>query len=161
MKLFNFSDRRRDGFNRGGGRGWERRKGERRRFFRVYYPPNAAPNILNGEFRIINISQEAITFACLKRCDRCSQPVPIGETIIIQIEFHDGERLDVKLRIIRAQGDLRTRENLYAGLAEEGISAERIAKEQAYLLRQYPDFARASRARSLERMQATVQEPQK
>ncbi len=102
-----------------------------------------------------------VTFTCLKRCDRCSQSVPIGETIIIQIEFHDGERLDVKLRIIRAEGDLRTRENLYAGLAEEGISAERIAKEQAYLLRQYPDFARASRARSLERMQATVQEPQK
>lgn len=142
--------------NKSGRKGGRRRKGERRRFFRVYYPPNAAPNILNGEFRIVNISQQAITFACLKDCNRCSEPVPIGGTITIQIEFHDGERLDVKLRIVRAQGDLGTRENSYTGLAEQGIPAERIAKEQAYLLRVYPDFARVSRALSLEKMQATA-----
>ena len=138
------ADRRRAPAEMGGKRRRERRKGERRRFFRVHYPGGAAPRILNADFHIINISQGGIAFACRRPCDKCTKPIVLGEMMKLEVEFHDGQIVDVDVKVMRCQGDVSSRENHYAGTIEQGIDARRVAKEQAYLLRVFPDFARAS-----------------
>lgn len=137
-------ERRRDTTAQGGRRKGERRRGERRRFVRLYYPPTDPPKVLNENFRIINISQRGIVFVCRDPCNGCPQPITLKSVLDLSIQFHDGQILDVKVRIIRCQSDLSSNENTFAGIIEHGISPKIISKEQAYLLRHFPDFCRSS-----------------
>jgi len=59
----------------------------------------------------------------------------------LRIQFHDGEILDIRVEITRCRSDLNSNKNSYSGIIEQGISVERISKEQAYLLNHFPDFA--------------------
>jgi hypothetical protein len=113
----------------------ERRRHQRRQFVRVVYPPDAAPEVLNANFRITNISQQGIMFACQSRGDECTQPITIGSIRELKIRFHDQEVLDVNVKILRCQYEPDSHENVYAGFIENGIPYERIGKEEAYLLR--------------------------
>lgn len=131
-----------------GGRAIDTGKGERRESVRLYYPRGASPKVLNANFRIVNISREAISFVCQDDCGQCTRPINLKSVLDLRIEFHDGETLDVKVKILRCQRDMNWDEKHYAGAIEGAISAERIGKEQAYLLRHYPDFCRFARAKS-------------
>jgi hypothetical protein len=134
----------------------DRRRGERRKWFRLYYPRTAMPKVLNANFHIINISREAIGFICQDSCEQCTQPITLKSVLDLKVEFHDGETLDVKVKILRCQRDLSWDEKYYAGIIEGAISAERIGEEQAYLLRHYPDFCRFSRASSVAHMETPL-----
>ena len=149
-------DRRQDQTQQGDRRKAERRKAQRRQFFRIVYPPVAAPKVLNANYRIVDISQRGILFTCDDGSDQCSQPITLRTLLDLKIQFHDGEILDIRVEIIICQSDLNTNKNNYSGIIEQGISAERINKEQAYLLKHFPDFCRASRNSSVEAREALL-----
>jgi hypothetical protein len=155
MKWHIWSDRRRDDrrqepTQQGDRRKAERRKAQRRQFFRLVYPPVAAPKVLNANYRIVDISQRGILFTCDDGSDQCSRPITLRTLLDLKIQFHDGEILDIRVEIIRCRSDLNSNKNSYSGIIEQGISVERISKEQAYLLKHFPDFCRASRTSSVE-----------
>lgn len=146
------AERRQHPTTKNGGGTADRRQGERRRSVRLYYPRSALPKVLNANFRVINISREAIGFVCQDNCEQCTHPITLKSVLDLKIQFHDGETLDVRVKILRCQRDLGWDEKYYAGVIEGAISAERIGKEQAYLLRHFPDFCRFSRASSVAHM---------
>ena len=60
----------------------------------------------------------------------------------LEIQFHDEKRIDIKVEILRCERTLHSQEKVYSGYVEKGITTERIAKEQAYLLSHFPDYCR-------------------
>jgi len=128
----------------GGMREGERRDRDRRRFARLAYPPTAAPKVLNANFRIADMSMKGIRLVCMNNCEQCTSPITIKSTVDLKIQFHDGEIIDIQVEILKCKRTLDWHERTYAGFVENGISAERIAKEQAYLLSRFPDFCRVS-----------------
>ena len=140
-------ERRQDTTERGGERQSQRRRGqrrrvERRRFFRIVYPSTLAPETPNSGFRVMNLSQEGIMLRWEGKRDECPANLTLGGVISLQIEFHDGEVLDLVVRINRCQSERRSRVRVFAGTLEPALSAARINKEERYLLRSVPDFCR-------------------
>jgi len=153
MKIFGFGERRKGPrrskaaapaevtkFDR---RKAERRKAERRQFFRLTYPAGSEPKVLNRNFRILNISQEGIKFICRADCSRCTQPIELNAAIQLKVQFHNGQILDLQVKLSRCLGELNLRQNCFAGLIEGAIAPEIISAEQAYLLRRFPEFCRS------------------
>ena len=122
----------------------KRRGRKRRKFVRLAYPPTVSPEVLNTNFRIVDISQEGIAFLCRDNCKDCTEPITLKSIIGLKIQFHDGEIISIKVEILRCERTLHSQAKTYAGFVEKGISHERIAQEQAYLLSQFPVFSRAS-----------------
>jgi len=122
----------------------KRRGRKRRKFVRLAYPPTVAPEVLNSNFRIVDISQEGIAFLCRENCEDCTEPITLKSRIGLNIKFHDGEIIGIKVEILRCERHLHSLTKIYAGFVEKGISHEIIAKEQAYLLSEFPKFCRAS-----------------
>lgn len=93
---------------------------EMREFFRVKYPAADRPKltIAKEEFDIVDISEKGIKF-------------DLKKTIRATITFHDGESLTIEGKF------LRTDDNEIVIQPLEGISSERITKEQKYLREKY------------------------
>jgi hypothetical protein len=143
MRWHNWSDRRKgdrrsDPTVIGGRRKAQRREGDRRRFVRLFYPPTAAPKVLNANFRIIDISEEGIKFLCRNICEECTDPISLKSIVKLKIQFHDGETIDIKVEIRRCECVPNSKDKTYAGIVRNGIQAERIAKEETYLLERSP-----------------------
>jgi hypothetical protein len=138
------------------GRKAQRRKAQRRNLFRVIYPRTAAPKVLNADYRIVNLSQKGILFICEDGSDECSEPITLKSLLDLKIQFHDGVTLDIQVKITRCQSYFNSNKNSYAGIITQGISAERINKEQAYVLKLFPNFSRASRDSSVESREALL-----
>ena len=128
----------------GGKREGERRSRKNRKFVRLAYPPTVAPKVLNANFRIFDISQKGIAFLCRDNCQDCTDPITLKSIVVLKIQFHDGEIIGIKVEILRCERTLNSRVKTYAGFVEKGISPERIAKEQTYLLSKFPKFCRSS-----------------
>ena len=128
----------------GGKREAERRGRKRRKFVRLAYPPTGAPKVLNDKFHIVDISQKGIAFVCRDHCEECNAPITFKSIVVLKIQFHDGEIIGIKVEILRCERTLNSRVKTYAGFVEKGISPERIAKEQTYLLNKFPKFCRTS-----------------
>ena len=144
MKLFSFGERRK-GERRKVDRGEvDRRERQRRKFFRIVYPPTAEPRVLNGDFRIVDISQEGVRFACKNGRGGSPERIEVNSTVDLTIQFQDGEILDIRVKILRCDHKAGSGERVFAGIVKEGISPERISKEQTYLLKHFPEFCRAS-----------------
>ena len=137
-------DRRSDATAIGGIRDGERREGDRRQFVRLAYPPTTAPKILNANFRVADISQRGIKLVCRDNCEQCTSPITIKSIVDLKIQFHDGETIDIKVEILKCERSLDGHNKTYAGFFVNGISAERMAKEQACPLRHFPDFCRVA-----------------
>lgn len=137
-------DRRSDTTALGGKREGERRGHKRRKFVRLAYPPTVAPKVLNANFCVADMSQKGIAFLCRDNCEECTGPITLKSIVDLKIQFHDGETIDIKVEILRCERTLNSQEKTYAGFVEKGISTERIAKEQAYLLSKFPDFCLTS-----------------
>ena len=112
----------------------------------ISYPPEAAPKILDSEplilttdFRIAELSKKAIRFICEIKCRKCRQPMELNRKISFTVKFHDGEILDMEADVLRYFGDLSVRAGSFVTLLSAEISPNRINKEQAYLLKNYPD----------------------
>ena len=119
-----------------------RRQLERRKSFRIVYPPTFVPKVLNGSFRISNLSRQGILLIWEGERDECRANMTLGSTLSLQVQFHDGEVLDLEITITRCQSDLPSRQTVYAGTVDPLVPAVRISKEEAYLLRHVPDFCR-------------------
>jgi hypothetical protein len=140
-------DRRSDAKAQGGSRKDQRRQGsrrqvERREFFRIVYPPTLVPTTLNGEFRVVNISRQGIVLRWEGRHGDCPANLTLGSVIHLQVEFHDGETLDLEVKVTRCQSERCSHRSVFAGTIEPALAAARISKEEAYLLRTVPDFCR-------------------
>lgn len=122
----------------------DRRQRQRRQALRVVYPPQAAPKVLNADFRVANISQRGIMFTRPGCPGECSEPIALRSVKELQIQFHDRDVLDVEVIISRCQYDPDSGEEIYAGIIEKGLSCERLSKEQAYLVRCFPELCSAS-----------------
>ncbi|MHC4594648.1 MAG: PilZ domain-containing protein [Planctomycetota bacterium] len=133
-------DDRKEGDRRKG----ERRGREKRQFVRLAYPPTADTKVLNGNFRITDMSEKGIAFHCTDKCEKCTSPITLKSIVDLKIQFHDEQIIDIKVDILRCERNLDSQEKTYAGFVAEGISAERIAKEQTYLLSHFPEFCRVS-----------------
>jgi len=122
----------------------DRRQRQRRQGLRVVYPPQAAPQVLNTDFRVANISQRGIMFTRRGCPGECSEPIALRSVKQLQIQFHDQAVLDVEVIISRCQYDPGSGEEIYAGIIEKGLPPERLSKEQAYLVRCFPQLCSAS-----------------
>lgn len=82
-------------------------------------------------------------FTCRNDLDENSVSVGPGSPIALKIQFHDQEVVDIEVRIFRCRYDPDSRETVYAGIIENGLSSERINKEQAYLLNSFGELYQA------------------
>lgn len=121
----------------------QRRRRERRRSFRIVYPLTLAPITLNGNFRIIDLSQHGIMLRWEGRPEERPADLVLGGVIDLEIRFHDGEILNLAVEIVRRQSERGSRMSLYAGALEPILSPARLSSEEAFLLRMVPDFCRA------------------
>ena len=133
-------DRRSDPTEVGGRRKTQRREGDRRKFIRLFYPTTAAPKVLNANFRILDISENGVKFLCRDNCEKCTDPISLKSVLNLKIQFHDGEVIDIKVKINRCECIPNGKDKTYAGTVAMGITAERIAKEETYLLNRSPQF---------------------
>ena len=125
-------------------RGTDRRETQRREIFRVIYPPNSAPKVLNNNFNIIDISAKAVKFTCNNKEDM--ETLHNETPVELKIEFNDGEILEVKGKIMNSYHDDSVPEQKYfVCYFEKEIPPARVSKEQAYLLKHFPDFCRNQR----------------
>ncbi|MHC4517623.1 MAG: PilZ domain-containing protein [Planctomycetota bacterium] len=136
--------RQREGSRNGQKHVVRRRRFERRQSFRIVYPLTLVPKILNVSFQVSNLSRQGIMLRWEGEQDECPANVTLGSTLSLQVQFHDGEILDLEVTINRCQSDLHCRRVTYAGTLEPALSAARISKEEAYLLRHVPDFCRVA-----------------
>jgi len=187
MKLPFLSDRREDGRrkrerrakSRGGNdrrSSSDRRIEQRREFVRlvypvgsepqiISYPPEAAPRIIKSEpeilatkFRISDLSKKSVRFLCLTKCSKCGKPLPFNGKIALTVQFNDGEIVDLQADIVLYFCEIKTKTGSFVTLLVENLTSDRIKKEQAFLLKNFPDFCRESQMdqRLLEEEPATV-----
>jgi hypothetical protein len=126
-------------------RNYGRRRHKRRKFARLVYPPTAEPKVLNADFRVMDISRKGIKFHYKGNGEDRTDPIRLKSIVALTIRFHDGEVIDINVEILRCEQTRHSKEKIYAGFVDKGITAERIAKEQAYLLSHFPDFCRVPR----------------
>ncbi|HNY78329.1 MAG: PilZ domain-containing protein [Sedimentisphaerales bacterium] len=122
----------------------QRRRVERRQFFRIVYPLTLIPKTINSSFQVINLSQQGVLLRWEGKQDDCPVNLTIGSIINLQVQLHDGEILDLEVKITRCQSELHSHQAVYAGTLEPALSAARLRKEEAYLLRHVPDFCRVA-----------------
>ena len=131
-------ERRSDPDDVAGRRKAQRREGDRRNFVRLYYPPTAAPKVLNANFRILDLSENGIKFLCGNNCEECTDPISLKSILNLKIQFHDGETAEIVVKISRCEAFPNGKDKAYAGALTKGITAERIDKEETYLLNRCP-----------------------
>ena len=138
----------------------DRRLDQRREFVRLVYPLGAEPKIISypteaspkliksepeilaTDFRVADLSKKSIKFICLIKCAKCTHPMRFNDKITFTLQFHDEEVIDLEAKVVRYFGELRTKTGTFVTLLSANLSSERIKKEQAYLLKNFPDFCR-------------------
>lgn len=118
----------------------DRRKSQRREYFRVVYPIDACPEIKNLNAKVIDISIKAVRFE-LNISDAQKAGLAIGKTIDMQFKFPDGEEKKIAGVIVRQLED-QFGKRAFVCLFVKEQSPELVNKEQAYLLKHFPDFCR-------------------
>ena len=135
------TDRRRSDRRQAQRRALDRRLIQRRHYFRVIYPPDEAPTVLNADYRIVDLSQNAIKFACTNG----SRPhIELGNPVDARLQFRDGDIFDVRGKITRIEQSQNGDETLFVCVLDELVPQDRVNNEQRYLLKNYPHFCRVS-----------------
>lgn len=117
------------------------KEAQKRELFRIVYPPNSAPKILNKDFEIIDLSAQAIKFTSYNKQDY--DQLSKERHVELKLKFADSEILDVQGEIINIYDtkDASSRK-YFVCLFDQKIAASRISKEQSYLLKNFPEFCR-------------------
>lgn len=110
---------------------------QRRELFRIQYPQNAAPKILNLEIEIIDISMKSMRFSSINENDYFE----IGKDIELEIQFGDDNIIKRTARVTRFY-DGANKKPHYVCIFIPQLPADRLSKEQAFVLRNYPYFCR-------------------
>ena len=97
---------------------------ERRRYFRLEYPPNECPQLRIGKktFRIVDISERGIRFVN-------DINARFAEWVRGVIIFQDGVSLEIEGKIVREHGD-----ELAVQIVIAPIPPARVLQEQRYLI---------------------------
>ncbi len=135
------------GFNRWSGRNRrrsERRKAQRREFFRIVYPSEAAPEVVDTNWRVADISKKGIKLVCEKGGGEDGASFGLDSPIALRLQFHDGETFDAAGRVMRSYQDADSNRWYLVCKLDSDIPGERINKEQSFLLKNHPDFCRAA-----------------
>ena len=98
--------------------------------FRLVYPPQTRPKILNIDCDIVDISSRGIKFAYNQRSYQCPEFLAINNLADLKIRFSDGEIVDVQVKILRCFEDVQLGKTCFAGSIVRGLSRHRIDKEQ-------------------------------
>ncbi|HBG28902.1 MAG: hypothetical protein A2Y10_16655 [Planctomycetes bacterium GWF2_41_51] len=115
----------------------ERRVAQRRQFFRVVYPINESPEIINLSAKIIDISVHAVKFELPAEA---ASKFNVDSRVELKIKFHDGQIVEGWGKIFQKRDG--TGKSIFISIFEKEISSAVINKEQAYMLKNYPDFCR-------------------
>ncbi len=118
----------------------DRRKAQRRGYSRVMYPMDASPDITNLNAKVIDISIKAVRFE-LNIADADKENLVVGKTVDMQLKFHDGEEKKLSGVIVRQLEDQFGKRTFVCLFVKEQ-SPEFVNKEQAYLIKHFPDFCR-------------------
>jgi hypothetical protein len=121
----------------------DRRQVQRRQCFRVVYPAEAAPKITNLPLKVMDISMKAVRFMlCGELADGIS--FEEGKTIQMAFKFHDEQVVEVDGVIFRHNID-SDEQKVYVCRFNRDLPAELVNGEQAFLLKNYPNFCRQVR----------------
>jgi hypothetical protein len=117
-----------------------RRSIQRRECFRLVYPPQVAPQITNIQAQVVDISVKSVRFLL-----ETNITIPLNtdesEKLPMSIKFHDGEIINVTGTFAR-EGLSTDGRMFYIYYLTKEISGAIINKEQAFLLKHFPNFCR-------------------
>jgi len=118
----------------------DRRQTQRREFFRVVYPPAAAPEVSNLSARVMDISLKSVKFALSEKCP-VNKDFDASSKIDMVFVFHNGQKIESMGTVLRQETGEKGKK-LVICVFDKEIPAEVINNEQAYLLKCFPDFCR-------------------
>jgi hypothetical protein len=118
----------------------DRRQSQRREYFRVVYPLNAAPEITNLKANVIDMSVKGLRFE-INILDAEKTNLAVNKRIDMKLKFHDGHTMEVAGVIMRQLED-QFGKRAFVAIFNKQIEAGIINKEQSYLLKNFPDFCR-------------------
>ncbi len=116
----------------------ERRQEEKRQGDRIAYPIGAAPEIVNIRSQVVGLSVKAVRFFIPDFIPK-KLALKKGDKVNIALKFHDGQVIRRSGTILRLDKHHSDRE-YFVLLFERQLPQERINKEWAYLLDNFPDF---------------------
>ena len=122
----------------GAGRGM--RPFKLKKFFRLVYPPQARPKVLDFDCDVIDLSSRGIRFAHNRRSYQCPEYLAINKSIALKVQFDNGEIADLQVKILRCFEDIELGKTCFAGSIISGMPEQRISKELAYIQQQFPNF---------------------
>jgi hypothetical protein len=117
-----------------------KRHRQERQYFRVVYPPAVNPVVVNFPALVLDISTKAVKFV-LSGNDVNNLNLGSGSKIDIVIRFHDNQTIKTTGTILRRETD-QSEGKIYVCIFDREIPSEVISKEQAHLLKNFPDFCR-------------------
>jgi hypothetical protein len=111
---------------------------EKRQCLRLAYPLAAAPQIINMRLQVVGLSAKAVRFFIP---DFITHELTLkeGDKINIALKFNDGQIVKRGGRILKEEKCQEGRKHFIC-LFDRHLPVERIDKEQAYLLKNFPDF---------------------
>jgi len=112
----------------------------RREVFRIVYPLDEMPRVLDADLRILDLSQKAISFVCE---NTASAQIQVNHQLSLTIQFRHGDVLKINGRISRVSTDHDSNQICFVCVLNERIDFKKINDEQRYLLRLYPNFCRS------------------
>ena len=117
----------------------DRRELSRRKYFRVVYPPDEGPKVLNADYRVLDLAQNTIRFACK---NGAAPALKANGPVEATLQFRDGENIDIRGKITRPHQDLAGEETFFICMLDELIPQKKVNEEQRYLLKNFPNFCR-------------------
>ncbi len=114
----------------------------RREVFRIVYPPDEMPRVLDADSRILDLSQKAVSVVCENT--PALAYIQGNHRLNMTIQFRHGDSLKVHGRISRLYTDHESNQTRFICILNERIDFKKINAEQRYLLKHFPNFCRSS-----------------
>lgn len=111
-----------------------------KRFFRLVYPPQVRPKILDVDCDVIDLSSKGIRFAYNRRSYQCPEYLAINNSVALRVQFDNGEIADMRVKILRCFEDTELGKTCFAGSIISGMPEQRVSKELVYIQQQFPNF---------------------
>ena len=113
---------------------------EKRSLIRVRYPDTLRPRIVGRGWTVIDLSENGLSFSCSCHSEDAIRLAQLGVPFWETMQFNDGRRVRLVGFITRCASCLYTRRTLCTCRLLQHIPRERICKELALILQEYPKF---------------------
>lgn len=108
--------------------------------FRITYPPQAMPKILNVDCNVVDLSVDRIKIAYRNRSYELPELFTINDVSNLRIQFADGDFAIIQVKFFRCFEDKELGKTCFAGSILKGITPRRIENEQEYIQKHLDDF---------------------